>query len=114
MKWVKERDLLITQTMAFVQSITGKTPEVEDSSEARNDPTPGEVIEALERPVRIAPQAFRPMPARRSQIREEIQDRVAAFRAHQRLFDRDRDAYFNAVLKKARDSFGSELKRPGS
>ena len=29
MKWMKERDLLIAQTMAFVQSVTGKTPETE-------------------------------------------------------------------------------------
>jgi hypothetical protein len=27
MKWMTERDLLIAQTMAFVQSVTGKTPE---------------------------------------------------------------------------------------
>ena len=27
MKWMKERDLLIAQTMAFVQSVTGKAPE---------------------------------------------------------------------------------------
>jgi hypothetical protein len=29
MKWMKERDLLIAQTLAFVQSVTGKTPEAE-------------------------------------------------------------------------------------
>jgi hypothetical protein len=29
MKWMKERDLLIAQTMAFVQSVTGKIPEAE-------------------------------------------------------------------------------------
>jgi hypothetical protein len=29
MKWMKERDLLIAQTMAFVQSVTGKMPETE-------------------------------------------------------------------------------------
>jgi hypothetical protein len=29
MKWMKERDLLIAQTMAFVQSVTGKMPESE-------------------------------------------------------------------------------------
>ena len=29
MKWMKERDLLIAQTMASVQSVTGKTPEAE-------------------------------------------------------------------------------------
>ena len=29
MKWMRERDLLIAQTIAFVQSVTGKTPEAE-------------------------------------------------------------------------------------
>jgi hypothetical protein len=29
MKWMRERDLLIAQTMEFVQSVTGKTPEAE-------------------------------------------------------------------------------------
>jgi hypothetical protein len=31
MKWMRERDLLIAQTMAFVQSVTGKTPEAENT-----------------------------------------------------------------------------------
>jgi hypothetical protein len=34
MKWMKERDLLIAQTMAFVQSVTGKTPEAEKTLSA--------------------------------------------------------------------------------
>ncbi len=34
MKWMKERDLLIAQTMAFVQSVTGKTPEAEKTVSA--------------------------------------------------------------------------------
>src|SRR5439155_20870376 len=29
MKWMRERDLLIAQTVAFVQSVTGKPPETE-------------------------------------------------------------------------------------
>jgi len=29
MKWMRERDLLIAQTMAFVQSVTGKMPEAD-------------------------------------------------------------------------------------
>lgn len=33
MKWMKERDLLIAQTMAFVESVTGKKPEAERSVE---------------------------------------------------------------------------------
>ena len=34
MKWMKERDLLIAQTMAFVQSVTGKSPDAEKMPEA--------------------------------------------------------------------------------
>jgi len=34
MKWMKERDLLIAQTLAFVQSVTGKTPEAEKTVSA--------------------------------------------------------------------------------
>lgn len=34
MKWMKERDLLIAQTMAFVQSVTGKPPEAEKTPKA--------------------------------------------------------------------------------
>ena len=34
MKWMRERDLLIAQTMAFVQSVTGKTPETEKTVSA--------------------------------------------------------------------------------
>jgi uncharacterized protein YhaN len=34
MKWMRERDLLIAQTMAFVQSVTGKPPEAEKTPEA--------------------------------------------------------------------------------
>ena len=29
MKWMRERDLLIAQTMAFVQSVTGKKPDAD-------------------------------------------------------------------------------------
>ncbi|SDD15818.1 hypothetical protein SAMN05216337_100889 [Bradyrhizobium brasilense] len=35
MKWMKERDLLIAQTMAFVQSVKGKLPDAELPSPAR-------------------------------------------------------------------------------
>lgn len=41
MKWVKERDLLIAQTMAFVQSVTGKRPDLTASPIAR-EPAPAE------------------------------------------------------------------------
>jgi hypothetical protein len=97
MNWARERDLLIAQTMTFIESVTGKKPEVE----TRIGFAPVDEIEAAGRPVEIVPTS-RPSPVDRSELREEIQGRVAAFRAHQQLFHRERDAYFNAVLGKLR------------
>jgi hypothetical protein len=37
-------------------------------------------------------------------MRDEIRRRVAAFRVRQQAFDRDRDAYCNAMMAKARAS----------
>ena len=114
MSWVKERDLLIAQTMAFVQSVAGKKPEIEARPEARVQFTPVEATKAVQRPVEIVSPVDRPSPAFRSEVREEIRGRVAAFRAHQQLFEREREAYFNAVLARARASTGNQPKRPGN
>jgi len=40
MKWMKERDLLIAQTMAFVQSVKGKLPDAELPTPAPRTVTP--------------------------------------------------------------------------
>jgi len=97
MIWKRERDLLIAQTMAFVQSVTGKTPE----ADGRFESIPlSESLDA-ERSVEAA---ARPSPLPHSELREEIRGRVAAFRAHQELFLRDRDEYCNSVLAKVRAS----------
>ena len=98
MQWKKERDLLIAQTMVFVQSITGK-PEVEGRAESIPPDGPTEV----ERPVETVAITL-PPPVRPNELREEIRARVAAFRAHQQLFHRDRDEYCNSVLAKVRAS----------
>src|SRR2546427_10161497 len=46
MKWMRERDLLIAQTMAFVQSVTGKMPEAETMVGASVAPLSVETSEA--------------------------------------------------------------------
>jgi hypothetical protein len=38
------------------------------------------------------------------EVRQEIQSRVAAFRANQHRFQREREAYYNAVLTRARST----------
>jgi hypothetical protein len=83
MNWARERDLLIAQTMTFIESVTRKKPE----AETRIGFAPVDEIEEAGRPVEILPKS-RPSPVYRSELREEIQGRVAAFRAHQQLFHR--------------------------
>ena len=99
MDWKMERDLLIAQTMAFVQAISAKRADAEDRPELIPRDQPAEVAW----PARVVP-VIRPTPpaARPNDMREEIRGRVAAFRAHQELFRRDRDKYCESVLAKVR------------
>jgi len=105
MKWMRERDLLIAQTMAFVQSVTGKMPEAEIF--ARTEPvTPTRLpdVEAMLAETAAAPQppkqAVPVRPATPSEYRDDIRARVEKFRAHQAKFIRDREAYCSATMAK--------------
>ena len=140
MKWKKERDLLIAQTMAFVQSVAGKKATAEAREvprEALIEPTlikstPAGEIAEVKRPADAAQietlqietsrnetarietaQITRPSPVRVSDIRQEIRGRVAAFRAHQELFHRERDDYYNSVVTRLRASTDHAPKVPG-
>lgn len=96
MKWIAERDLLIAQTMAFVQSVTGKKPAVDLQVEISPASSVVE-FEKLESPVEAVATLRKPAVAP-SPLRAEIEGRVAAFRAHQQRFDRERDKHFKWVL----------------
>jgi hypothetical protein len=127
MKWMRERDLLIAQTMAFVQSVAGKKLEAEKAIAAPVSLLPVETsrtavvaspmpdIEALMAetlpvvPSGAAPrEASRPVQTiARAELRSgfqseisEIKARVANFRAHQERFNRERDDYCSATMAK--------------
>jgi hypothetical protein len=104
MTWKQERDLLLAQTMAFVQSVAGKATDDDVRSEARLKLKPVSFDQpfAVERPVDVLPARLSPIGP--SDLRDEIRRRVAAFRVRQQAFDRDRDAYCNAMMAKARAS----------
>ena len=133
MKWVKERDLLIAQTMAFVQSVTGKKPDL-TASPASREPAPIENPPSFANPAPVADE-LRPMenaaptnlrqldfsqavvvaPVRtfpQSDVRKDIQGRVAAFQAHQHRFQREREAYFTSVLTKLRSAIENGPETP--
>src|SRR5579863_9074212 len=100
MTWKKERDLLMAQTMAFVQSVTGKTADVSTRLEASLPSASPAQLSAVERPADVLPARLTPLS--HGDLRDEIRRRVEAFRARQQVFDRARDEYCNAMMAKAR------------
>jgi len=135
MSWKQERDLLIAETMAFAQSVSGKQADRHGfreapATEALATEAPASEAPASEAPAMKAPAgqtlvetalaalpqahpAARPPTLRadlradlRNDVREEIRARVAAFRAHQELIRRDRDQYYNSVLAKVQTLTG--------
>jgi hypothetical protein len=115
MSWKQERDALIAQTMAFVQSVTGKREEAPALSGGFASVPVAELPE-LELSLRPAPKPVAPIePARiverptaapapiaPSDMASEIRARVASFRAHQERFNREREQYFSATLERLR------------
>jgi len=116
MSWKKERDLLIAQTMAFVQSVTGKEPDAELDVDAKSiletAAAPVEAAKmhaaeivtsspaALPKDVQVSIQI--PGTVVSSDVRTEMLARVANFRAHQQRFNRERAEYFSATLTRLR------------
>jgi len=131
MKWMKERDLLIAQTMAFVQSVTGKRPDagmLASVPEAAKITTAAVEIAAVvtettvisEAPKfeALKPEPPKPIPVPRAEpqvdFQSEIKARIANFRAHQERFLRERDEYCSATMDKVRAALRerSEPTRP--
>jgi len=135
MKWMKERDLLIAQTMAFVQSVTGKKPDADKlfaKSAALAAPEAVTVvgapvssaspaayipdIKALLADTNVAVEQSRPIQIARPDIKQdfqsEIRARVANFRAHQERFNRERQAYCSATMAKVHASLREDAVPP--
>jgi hypothetical protein len=122
MKWMRERDLLIAQTMAFVQSVTGRKPDAEQPFADVPPVTPtrlpdieamlAEALEIPELPSNTVPQNVLPqgevrsaqmppsLPGARSAYQNEIEARVNNFRAHQQRFRKEREDYCSATMAK--------------
>ncbi|MCA1504862.1 hypothetical protein [Bradyrhizobium sp. NBAIM02] len=110
MKWIRERDELIAQTLAFVQSVTGRKDDVLQPEAPGSGPAVTlEIVTVEAVAVEIEPpQApFAPRPAPLPQrtsgdFRAEMQARIANFRKHQERFEREREEYCAATLTKLR------------
>jgi len=130
MDWKKERDELIAQTLAFVQSVTGEKEVAGAAGAALWPAALGEIFQApppasvpAPAPPPAPPPAVVAAPAetadfvdpepeddlRRSVLPEfntdfqtEIRERVANFRAHQERLIREREEFSNAALTRLR------------
>lgn len=117
MKWIRERDALIAQTLAFVQSVSGKKDDIRQPDTAAAAPVLAAEIVSLQAvtvalgppqanpppPVTPPPQPLPPPPPRvAGDFRSEMQARIANFRKHQERFEREREEYCAATLTKLR------------
>ncbi|TQF38822.1 hypothetical protein UNPF46_14790 [Bradyrhizobium sp. UNPF46] len=111
MKWIRERDALIAQTLAFVQSVTGKKDDVllpEGTQVASTVTTEVVTVETvtveveLEKAPPPPPPAPLPPPRPIGDFRTEMQARIANFRKHQERFEREREEYCAETLTKLR------------
>ncbi len=111
MSWMKDRDSLIAQTMAFVQSVTGRREELRPELKSVLPPVEVDVRAELATALEIV-DAAEPPPVTVSQprqvaltdIQKEIRDRVASFRAHQQRFNKEREEYFSATIARLKAS----------
>jgi hypothetical protein len=115
--WMRERDQLIEQTMAFVQGVAAAKPVRAALAPARAEPakpvaqaSPAELPRELSRPAGIAPiiapMGLAPMASERT----EIERRVAKFKAQQQKFQRAREAHYDAIFSKARATPGNQTR----
>lgn len=128
MKWIVERDALIAQTMAFVQSVTGKKDDVLEPGAppavpaVRTEIVSAEVIAVETASVEIElakapapPPPPLPPPRPIGDFRTEMQARIANFRRHQERFEREREEYCAETLTKLRaairDASGPSAKK---
>ena len=128
MKWIRERDALIAQTLAFVQSVTGKKddlhpPEVPTAAPAvwvETVAVETVAVETFTVEIEPPPAAAPPLPVMvalarpSSDFRSEMQARIANFRRHQERFEREREEYCAATLTKLRAAIRDPSLRPSA
>jgi hypothetical protein len=99
MSWMEDRDLLVAETRALVMELGRARPSLANRSDV-------EAIYRFEPPQGSSPveplHFERIAPLLSVNQRDEIANRLAAFRATQVRFQREREAFSIAMLNKAR------------
>ena len=108
--WMRERDQLIEQTLAFVEGIAAARP----ARTAAAAPVRAEAAKPAEpaRPPELPkPAGFAPIRVvAMASERAEIERRVANFKAQQQKFQRAREADYDAIFSQARATPGNQTR----
>ncbi|TYO67999.1 hypothetical protein FXV83_04345 [Bradyrhizobium hipponense] len=126
MKWIRERDALIAQTLAFVQSVTGRNEDFPPpQAPAAASAVITEIVAVRAAAVEIEPPAATsplaalqprpvqvPPPRTGVDVRTEMQARIVSFRKHQERFQREREEYCAATLSRLRAAIRDIPSRP--
>jgi hypothetical protein len=111
--WMRERDQLIEQTLAFVEGVSAARP-ARPATAASLRAEPAKAVEPARpaeppKPERVAPigpaSPIRLVPM--ASERAEIERRVANFKAQQQKFQRAREADYDAIFSKTRATAGN-------
>jgi hypothetical protein len=110
--WMRERDQLIEQTMAFVQGVAAAKPIAKPIATA--GPARAESAKPVAQASPAEPSKSERLPimglAPMASERAEIERRVAKFKAQQQKFQRAREAHYDAIFSKARATPGNQTR----
>jgi hypothetical protein len=96
--WMKQRDLLLEEALAFAQSVAANAPRM--ALTQAHQPNAAQLVASLaQRPVAVTEPAPKETP---DMERTAILRQVANFKAHQQRFQREREDYFQKTMAKAR------------
>jgi hypothetical protein len=104
-EWKKELDLLVEETMAFVQSIGADASKTIDFPQRIAPTVPQTEAASVHQP--MAAEVTTPKD-RLDRERDVIQKRVANFKANQKKFQKDREEYYTRTMATARAQWISQ------
>jgi hypothetical protein len=94
--WMKQRDLLMEEALAFAQSVAANTQKIAVTPVHQPD---ADFASSVQRPIAAKEPASQDKPDTEGAI---IQKRLENFRAHQERFRREREEYCTTTIAKAR------------
>jgi hypothetical protein len=98
--WMKQRDLLLEEALAFAQSVAANTQKIALTPVHQPDAAQDSALSA-QRPVAVTEPAPTDTP---DMERIAILRQVANFKAHQQRFQREREDYFQNTMAQARSA----------